>query len=86
MMVETKSNPTTKIEHDKNNPMQEDHESEEMEDEEPKPEVVDMTIDSDEAEDIENDLDRGNFFSIFETSAVRPDSIVWQTRLGLPYF
>ena len=66
-MVKTKSNPTTKMEHDKNNPMQEDHESEEMEDEEPIPEVVDMTIDSDEAEDIENDLDRGKYFSIFET-------------------
>ena len=63
-MVETKSKPTTKMEHDKNNPMQEDDKSEEMEDEEPIPEVVDMTIDSDEAEDIENDLDRGKYFSI----------------------
>ena len=63
MMVDTKSKPTTKME-EKNNPMQEDNKSEEMEDEEPIPEVVDMTIDSDEAEDIENDLDRGIFFNI----------------------
>ena len=65
-MVDTKSKPTTKMEDDKNNQMQEDNESEEMEEEEKEPEVVDMTIDSDEAEDIENDLDRGKYFSIFE--------------------
>ena len=63
-MVDTKSKPTIKIEQDKNNQIQEG--SEEIEDEEKEPEVVDMTIDSDEAEDIENDLDRGKYFSIFE--------------------
>ena len=62
-MVESKSK-LTQMEANKTNPMQEDDKSEEMEDEEPIPEVVDMTIDSDEAEDIENDLDRGKYFSI----------------------
>ena len=61
-MVDTKSKPITKTEDNKNNPMQEDNKSEEIEEEEPKPEVVDMTIDSDEAEDIENDLERGKYF------------------------
>ena len=69
-MVDTKSKPTIKIEQDKNNQIQED--SEEIEDEEKEPEVVDMTIDSDEAEDIENDLDRGKYFSIFETIGQLP--------------
>ena len=62
-MVESKSK-LTQMEANKTNPMQEDDKSEEMEDEEPIPEVVDMTIDSDEAEEIENDLDRGKYFSI----------------------
>ena len=30
------------------------------------PQIYQNTIDSDEAEDIENDLDRGKYFSIFE--------------------
>ena len=74
-MVDTKSKPTTKMEDDKNNQMQEDNESEEMEEEEKEPEVVDMTIDSDEAEDIENDLDRGIFFQYLKL--MRSSPIRW---------